>query len=74
MLKKVNTLSNTHHTAQVFVSVQSGEVLLLATVERRVRQVDLGGEVVVEVLVVSNRIVLFGCVHDLQQRSVVEKR
>lgn len=56
----------TYHTTQVFVAVQSGEVLLLATVERRVRQIDLGGEVVVKVLIVPNRIVLLGCVHNLQ--------
>lgn len=56
----------TYHAAQVFVAVQPGEVLLLAAVERRVRQVDLRGEVVVKVLVVTHRVVLLGGVHDLK--------
>lgn len=61
----------TYHAAKVLVGVQSRKVFLLATRERRRRQLDSGLEAVVEVLVIIDGVVLFGGVHHFPVDAVV---
>jgi len=57
----------TYHATKIGVGVKTRKVLLLGTGEARGRQIHLGFEIVVEVLVVAHRIVLLGGVHDLKK-------
>lgn len=61
----------TYHAAKVLVGVQSREMFLLPTRERRRRQLDSGLEAVVKVLVVVDGIILFRGVHHLLVDAVI---
>lgn len=56
----------THHATQILIPIQAWKVLLVTAMERSRRQIDAWLEVVVEVLVVADRVVFLRCVHDLR--------
>lgn len=64
-IKETLIITTTHHTPEVLVRVEAGEVFLVTTTEGGIRQLHLGSEVVVIVLVICDWVVLLGCVHDL---------
>lgn len=56
-----------YHASKIGVGVQSGKMLLIATMKWRWRQVHFAHEVVIEIFVIPNGIVFFGSVHHLRK-------
>lgn len=53
-----------YHAAEILVGVESRKMFLIAAVKTGIRQFDTTGKIVVEILVVSNRVILPRCIHD----------
>lgn len=60
-----------YHASKILVSIESWKMLLIAAIKARIRKIYATGEIIIEVLIVAQRIIFTWCVHYLSSSRTI---